>query len=400
VTTSVGPDPGTAETDPGAAETDPGAAETHPGAAETHPGLPPGVVACLASETATAAMTGDRSASRPQVSVVVSTRNRSAFLPGLVSALEGQVVDIERFEVVVVDDGSTDDTWELLRHLAGRTPLRLRALRLGASVGQGPGRNAGAQAALAPVIAFTDDDCLPDPSWLSFLLEPFGHADLAGETHSDDLPAVVVQGRTIASADEQRKAGPWARTVWVLRPTWLFETCNIAYRRSDFLQVGGFVDRDAAPSGPGGKLVGEDALFGWEVVGLGCQLVFFAPAIVVHRCLPSTYAEWLASQWGRSVFPDLARRHPLGRRPLWCRFFLAPRTAAFDLALLSLAAASVTRRSRWFLGLLPWLWLAMPEAFDRRGRHPAIRLAQIGLGDLVGAAALATSSVRHRSVVL
>lgn len=365
------------------------------------PDLPAGVVDWLTSDAATPTTTGAEEADQLHVSVVISTRNRSSFLPGLVRALEAQEIEPDRFEVVLVDDGSTDDTWDLLGHLARQTPIRLRALRLAASLGQGPGRNAGVRMARAPVVAFTDDDCLPTPRWLPSLLEPFGPLDpYPGPCRPGSPRAVVVQGRTVAADGQRRSAGPWSRTVWVLRPTWLFETCNIAYRRADLLRAGGFAGRDAAPAGPGGKLVGEDALLGWEVVELGSRLVFAERAEVVHRCLPSSYAEWLADHWGRRVFADLARRHPYGRRPLFARYFLAPRTAAFDLALISVVAASVTRHSRWLGGVLPWLWLAMPEVSARGGRNPMTRLGQIGLGDLVGAVALLCGSLRHRSPVL
>ena len=54
-----------------------------------------------------------------------------------------------------------------------------------------------------------------------------------------DAPHVVVQGRTEGWPEDDRH-DPWARTVWVLRPTWLFETCNVAYRRRDVELAGGF----------------------------------------------------------------------------------------------------------------------------------------------------------------
>ncbi len=99
--------------------------------------------------------------SDPSVSVVVATRNRAAFLPDLLEALAGQTMDTSRFEIVVVDDGSTDDTWSALEALADATTLQLRGLRLGRSIGQGPARNVGVQAARGEIVAFTDDDCIP-----------------------------------------------------------------------------------------------------------------------------------------------------------------------------------------------------------------------------------------------
>ena len=327
----------------------------------------------------------------PFVSVVVATRDRAPFLPDLVAALAGQTMDPSRFEVVVVDDGSTDGTWPALEALAETSTFRFKGLRLGHSVGQGPARNAGVRATRGAVVAFTDDDCIPEPSWLSALTEPLDGGENA--------PHVVVQGRTEGWPEDDRH-GPWARTVWVLRPSWLFETCNIAYRRRDVELAGGFPGRDEAPCGADGKLVGEDAILGWRVMEHGAQLRFEPGALVHHRHFPATYPEWLRDQRGRGAFPDLMGRSDVARQALWHRVFLAPRTAAYDLAVLSLCLAAATRRRRWLWGVAPWIWLALPEAADRGGRHPLIRLAQLALGDSVGAAAMAQASWRDRRLVL
>ncbi len=137
-----------------------------------------------------------------------------------------------------------------------------------------------------------------------------------------------------------------------------------------------------------------------HVIERGAQLRFEPGALVHHRHLPATYPEWLQDQRGRGAFPGLVRRSAVARRALWHRVFLAPRTAAYDLALVSLCLAAATRRWRWLCGVAPWVWLALPEAANRGGRHPLIRLAQLALGDHVGATAMAKASWRERSLVL
>lgn len=330
----------------------------------------------------------------PEVSVVVSTRGRAGFLPGLLAALAAQTLGPGGFEVVVVDDGSPDDTWEVLGRLCAATPLRLCGLRLAESAGQGPGRNTGVAHARAPVVAFTDDDCLPAPGWLAALTAPLLGAGLR------EPPPVVVQGRTVPWPDDAAEVGPWFRSVWVLGPTWLFETCNIAYRRSDLVTAGGFPSRGQAPSDRSGKLVGEDALLGWRVVERGGELAFSDGALVHHRHLPASYREWLVSQRGKAAFPLLAARSVLARRAFWHRWFLARRTAAFDLAVLGAVVSASTHRARWTLAVAPWLVTALADAAHRPGRHRAVRLAQVGLGDLVGLVSLAAGSVRARTLVL
>ena len=334
-------------------------------------------------------------------SVVVSTRDRAGHLAEMLAALEAQVVGPDRFEVIVVDDGSLDDTWAVLVDAAHRDTLRLLARRLATSVGQGQGRNVGLAACTGAIVAFTDDDCLPAPGWLGAIVAPFG------EVSDGTRPGAprVVQGRTVPWPGDAETTGPWARSVWVLGPTWLFETCNIAYRLRDLQSVGGFPARGDAPCTVAGKAVGEDALTGWRVMDLGGELRggelrFAADAQVYHRNEAASYFQWLVALRGRAAFPELVGRSPHGRRAMWGRWFLARRTAAVDAVVLSLVMFVASGHRRWLAGLIPWVWLALPEAAQRGGRHPVVRLAQIGIGDLVSLRALVGASVRHRTLVL
>jgi glycosyltransferase involved in cell wall biosynthesis len=345
----------------------------------------------IAAQVASEAYPGSTA---PIVSVIVSTFSRAPFLADLVTALARQTFDLRRFEVILVDDASPDDTWDRIVALARRTPLRLLGVRLAANSGQGPGRNAGVSRARSPLVAFTDDDCIPSPEWLAELTAP-----LLSDGGATSRPRVV-QGRTEPWPDDASTVGPWCRTVHVVRPTWLFETCNVAYRACDFERAGGFPGRGEAPVERSGKLVGEDALLGWRVTMDGAELSFAAGALVHHRHLPASYADWLAGQRGKAVFPALVGRSAVGRRALWRRWFLARRTAAFDGAVAGALAAVLLRRPRWLLCAGPWVWSALPDAAARPGRHPAVRLAQVAVGDLVSLAALLTGSVRSRTLVL
>lgn len=330
---------------------------------------------------------------QPRVSVVVATHDRARFLPELLAALGAQTLHRAHFEVIVVDDHSSGPSWSVLVEAAATSELRLLCLRLGSNLGSGAARSVGLAQCRAPVVAFTDDDCLPTPEWLETLTAPL--RDGPGAPTS-----VVVQGRTEPWPEDVGDAGPWARTLWVLRPTWLFETCNIAYRYADLHDVGGFPSRAETPPVPSGRQVGEDALTGWKVIDGGARLVFEPDALVHHRNSPATYRDWLRDQRGRAVFPALVARSRRARRAFWCRWFLTPRTAAAALGAISVAASVWGRRPGWSIGALPWVVLALPEARSRRGRHPAVRLAQLALVDLAGLAATARASVRHRRLVL
>ena len=103
----------------------------------------------------------------PEIAVVAATHNRSDRLAALLDALRAQTLGSDRFEVVIVDDASSDGTRELLAEARGRGDLALTVLHQDSSRGPAAARNAGWRAATAPLVAFTDDDCRPSPGWLA-----------------------------------------------------------------------------------------------------------------------------------------------------------------------------------------------------------------------------------------
>jgi GT2 family glycosyltransferase len=99
----------------------------------------------------------------PAISVVISTRNRAAYLPDVLGSLAAQAGAVP-FEVVVVDNGSTDGTPALLADWCRRDP-RFRATSE-PRPGLSRGKNAGIRAAAAPLLLFTDDDTRVAPTWI------------------------------------------------------------------------------------------------------------------------------------------------------------------------------------------------------------------------------------------
>lgn len=326
----------------------------------------------------------------PSVSVVVATHQRAGYLRELLEALEGQSVGLQGFEVIVCDDGSTDSTWTVLAEAAAVSPLRLCAIRLARSGGPGGARNVASRRARAEILAFTDDDCLPTPGWLAALLR-------------DLRPGVdLVQGAVRAEPAELEAAGPWDKTLWVSGPTPWFETANIAYRRELFERLGGFVEGDGVSRRPGGMAFGEDCLLGARALAAGATRAFAANALVHHRCVPGTFADYLESRRRLVGFPALAHLSEPIREHLRAGVFLTQRTAAFDLTVAGLMAGIVRRQPAWLLASLWYLRLVWPDAGRRRPRSRARvgRVVQLAYGDAVGLAWLLRGSARHRTVVL
>ena len=112
------------------------------------------------------------------VSIVIATRNRSALLAQTLDALARQRWPADRLEIIVADNGSTDDTRAVVERAGERAAApRVRYLFVAAAgqVARGERRVAGRRAAIS--IAFTDDDVQPDPDWIAALARAVEETD-------------------------------------------------------------------------------------------------------------------------------------------------------------------------------------------------------------------------------
>src|SRR5690349_2419425 len=114
----------------------------------------------------------------PDISVVITTYNRANMLPATLEGLFAQEEGAVRYEIVIVDNNSTDNTREVVESFRARGNSVLRYVfepRQGVS----QGRNAGVAAAQADIIAFTDDDVAPAPGWIAQIKRSFAeHKDV------------------------------------------------------------------------------------------------------------------------------------------------------------------------------------------------------------------------------
>lgn len=316
----------------------------------------------------------------PRVSVVVSTHQRARLLPAMVGALEAQTLDPSEFEVIITDDGSTDDTAAVLDDLQRRSPLTMTVLHADRNRGAAAGRNLAWRTARAPIIAFTDDDCQPQPKWLE-----------AGLAALDS--ARVVVGRTTPPPDQERMAaGPFARALWV-REAKYFETANVFYRRADLEASGGFEERFRA---------GEDTDLALRIVPTGQDVAFAEDAYVLHEVRESDFVAAVRESFRWVDLPLIVGRHPqvratlLHRRVFWKRSHPVAMLAVVGILL------AVARRRPWPLLLLaPWIRLRVTS----QPLTPGLRRRWLALPgglalDVVEVAVMVRGSVRHRTVVL
>ncbi|MCU1449136.1 MAG: glycosyl transferase family 2 [Acidimicrobiales bacterium] len=314
-------------------------------------------------------------------SVVVATYNRSRCLERLLGALESQT-GVDDFEIVVVDDGSTDDTWRELERLRPVARRPMVTLQLPQNRGPATARNVGWRAGTGPVVAFTDDDCLPDAGWLARLVARFDEAD-------------VVQGRTVPDTGAEGDAGLFSHTVAVDGPSGFYETCNIAYRRTLLEGLGGFDERFRHP-------YGEDVDLGWRAVGAGGRVEFEPEAVVVHEVRPSTLKNQLRGARRLVAVPLVLRLHPSLRPRLIHHLFY--RSYHPEVLATVVGAVLVLRRPGAFGR---WVFATAALAAYVRGRdvpgplrHRVTSLPLVLLADLTDIGALAIGSVRHGALVL
>ncbi|HVU60069.1 MAG TPA: glycosyltransferase family A protein [Mycobacteriales bacterium] len=321
----------------------------------------------------------------PAVAVVVSSHSRGTLLDGLLDVLESQ--DHNDFEVIVADNGSADDTWSVLTSRCARTPLRLRALRLPFHDGPAVPRNTCIVEARAGLVAFTDDDCLPTPAWLSSITGAF------------DDETVVVQGRTVPEPGGW--AGPWGRSLNVTSASGLYETANLAARRAAIDTAGGFGGKRLLS----GRAFGEDVVLGAAIARIG-GFRFAPDALVHHRVMPGTYADFVRERRRLSGFPQLLRLVPELRERAYLKVFLGRRRAVTDLGLAGIVATIVMLALGHPLGaitliaMLPWLRRLWRESAAYPGLPRALRSAQLMYADVIGFGALVAGSVRARRLLL
>ncbi len=107
----------------------------------------------------------------PEISVVICTYNRATVLPRVLCGLSEQTIDLDRLEIVIVDNGSTDPTRQIAESFKQRFPRYIYHFEK--EPGLSIARNRGWKLASAPVVAFLDDDAIPAPDWAECILKAF-----------------------------------------------------------------------------------------------------------------------------------------------------------------------------------------------------------------------------------
>jgi GT2 family glycosyltransferase len=213
----------------------------------------------------------------PKVSVVVCVYNGERTIDQCLSSLEK--LNYPDYEVIVVNDGSTDETRRIAERYSYCRLINQENQGLSAA------RNVGIKAANGEIIAFTDADCMADPDWLTYLVARFESSDFA-----------AVGGPNLPPPDESLVASCVAVSpgapAHVLLDDEVAEHipgCNMAFRREALEASGGF--------DPLFRAAGDDVDVCWRLQNQGYK-IGFSPAAVVWHFRRNTVRDYLKQQRG------------------------------------------------------------------------------------------------------
>ncbi len=255
----------------------------------------------------------------PRLSVAICTYNRGDRLIYALESLATQSTPLDQFEILVVDNCSTDNTAEICRRYQQTLP-NLRYLYEPVQ-GLSKARNTALYQVRAPYIAYLDDDAIPSSTWVSALLNAFETVHpqpvcvggpiypLWDSPKPDWMPQKV---EYLFSLVDYHCPSPWLKL-----PKYPFGA-NMAFRRQALLQVGGFLEclgREGSQS----LRSGEEYLVYRLLVDRGMGLLYYEPNAPVQHWIPTARIQlnWMLrrSYWqGRS---SALTSHLLGKPILW-----------------------------------------------------------------------------------
>jgi cellulose synthase/poly-beta-1,6-N-acetylglucosamine synthase-like glycosyltransferase len=197
-------------------------------------------------------------------SVIVPAYNAESTLEGCLTALESQTVDRELYEVILVDDGSTDGTADIAQQ---------HGVRIFSQPNAGPAaaRNSGADMANGEILLFTDADCEPAPDWIERLAVPFENPNIVGAKGAYRTRQRELVARFVQLEYEDR----YSRTSRLEHIDFI-DTYSAAYRREVLITNQGF-----DTSFPTASV--EDQELSFRLARKGYRMAFVPDAIVYHQ---------------------------------------------------------------------------------------------------------------------
>lgn len=222
------------------------------------------------------------------ISIIVPTYNAEKTIGKTIKALLKQNYPKKNYEIIIVDDGSTDKTVEVVSKL----PVKLIKLK---HKGPANARNTGAKNSRGNIILFTDADCIPDKNWIKNMIAPFKNKEVVGvsgtyKTLNKDSLIARFLGYEIEYRHEKMKKKKYIDFIG---------TFSAAYKKSVFLKEGGFDTSFSMSSG-------EDPELSYRISKK--HKLIFQPSAFVWHPHPDTLLKFLRQKFWRIYWRFLMYR--------------------------------------------------------------------------------------------
>ncbi len=206
-----------------------------------------------------------------RTSVVIPTYNRAHFLGDCLEALIHQDISPEQYEIIVVDDGSPDNTGEIVNQFIRNYPNQHISYLKQTNAGPSVARNNGWRYAQGMIVAFIDDDCIASPQWIREISSGYDNPDVAGSCGNVlpvELDNIITQFLTFEKLHQVPFLDNYGQIFYPI-------TCNASFRKSILELVNGF-DETFPYAG------GEDVDLGIRIRKKGYFFIDNRNAIIRH----------------------------------------------------------------------------------------------------------------------
>lgn len=229
---------------------------------------------------------------KKKVSIIVPTFNSARTIGECVDALLKQNYPADKYEIIIVDDGSNDNTAEILKS------FNIRYHRQD-NKGPATARNKGVEMAEGEIVAFTDADCIPDSNWISEIVLPLESPEIVGVKGAYRTTQTSLWVR-FAQAEFNERYRILSHHKYID----MVSTYSAAYKKSVFLLMGGFDVSFPFPNH-------EDTDLSYRMAQRGYKMVFNPKAVVAHLNHPNSFFRYTRLKFWRGYWRMIVyRKYP------------------------------------------------------------------------------------------
>lgn len=294
-----------------------------------------------------------------KVSVIIPVYNAEKFILDCLASIVNQTFSPEETEVIIVNDGSIDQTGKILDKFANE-----KGWRIIHQENQGPAaaRTVGLKKARGDYVFILSHDCVAAPDWVESVVSGF----------EKDKSLGIVQGKILS---EGAIRTPIFHCTRLEQFSPHFETAAIAYRAAALDKAGRYFDEELSE-------FGDDTDLAWRILEAGFTSKWLPKVTALHKVLPQPFFKEVAKAWGCQKFPLLIKKHPGFRKYL--RFGIVWGTL-WRLVPGGFIFRAFKRTRTWQIPFWQKVFIVIPHSF---------------LTELIGSIALCYGAIRHRVFVI